>query len=143
EELSTHECDIAYNAAPARFGEVATVAPQVVLNRNHSMVVTPTGWQAVAGASLGIFLAYAYPGEMSLKLVPEGTTETTRIIARIEDAPRVYAGVEYEFSVWVLSPTGYEMDLSVHWLDVNNTQIAFVTVVTSTPIPAGVWTRLV
>src|SRR5690606_12259137 len=79
----------------------------------------------------------------SLKLVPDGTTETTRIIARIEDAPRVYAGVEYEFSVWVLSPTGYEMDLSVHWLDVNNTQIAFVTVVTSTPIPAGVWTRLV
>src|SRR5690606_39630918 len=70
-------------------------------------------------------------------------TETTRIIARPEDAPRVYAGVEYEFSAWVLSPTGYAMDLSGQWLDVNNTQIAFVIVVPSTPIPAGVWTRLV
>lgn len=143
EELSTHEWHIEYNASPARIVEVATVAPQVVLNRNHSMEVTPYGWQRPGGASLWISRDYAYQGEFSLKLVPDGTTETTRVIARPEDAPRVYAGVEYEFSVWVLSPTGYAMDLSVQWLDVNNTQIAFVIVVPSTPIPAGVWTRLV
>src|SRR5690606_32251935 len=123
EELSTHEWHIEYNASPARFVEVATVAPQGVLNRNHSMEVTPYGWQHVGGSSLWISRDYAYQGEFSLKLVPDGTTETTRVIARTEDAPRVYAGVEYEFSVWVLSPTGYAMDLSVQWLDVNNTQI--------------------
>jgi len=143
EELSTHEWHIEYNASPARIVEVATVAPQVVLNRNHSMEVSPYGWQSIGGASLWISRDYAYQGEFSLKLVPDGTTETTRVIARPEDAPRVYAGVEYEVSVWVLSPTGYAMDLSVQWLDVNNTQIAFVIVVPSTPIPAGVWTRLV
>src|SRR5690606_41488670 len=115
----------------------------VVLNRNHSMEVTPYGWQRPGGASLWISRDYAYQGEFSLKLVPDGTTETTRIIARPEDAPRVYAGVEYEFSAWGLSPTGYAMDRSVQWRDVNSTQIAFVIVVPSTPIPAAVWTRLV
>src|SRR5690606_19701028 len=143
EELSTHEWHIEYNASPARIVEVATVAPQVVLNRNHSMEVTPYGWQSIGGSRLWVSRDYAYQGEVSLKLGPGGTTETTRSIGRIGGAPRVDAGGAYEVRGGGLARAGDEMDLSVHWLDVNNTQIAFVTVVPSTPIPAGVWTRLV
>ncbi|TQN30622.1 phosphodiesterase/alkaline phosphatase D-like protein [Haloactinospora alba] len=141
ETINLDSWEITYNASPAESTQVAQVGPDLILNSNHNFETTIYGWRAV-GSTVTRTREHAYRGQYAGRMEPDGTSSNARILTRMEDSPRVYAGIEYEFSVWVRSAAGYDVDMSVQWFDADGTSISFPFILPSTSIPAEEWTQL-
>lgn len=139
EELSTHDWRIEYNASPASIWRVGVAAPRLVLNSNHSFESGIHGWEGL-NASLTHTREQARRGTGSMLQTPNGVSTVARAHTTVADSPRVFAGVEYTFSAWLMSPTGHDVDMTVQWFDEAGSQLGFPYIVPATPLPAGVWT---
>lgn len=143
ERLSTHEWTIEYNASPAEAATVGEVAPRLVLNSNHDFEVSAFGWEEIGASSFSRSTEQAFRGQASGRVVPDGVTAVVRMHTRLADSPRVFAGVEYQFSAWVFSETGHDIDMSVQWFDADGNEISFPFIVPATTLPVEEWTQLV
>lgn len=141
ETINLDSWEITYNASPAETTEVSQVAPDLILNSNHDFEVTIYGWQQI-GSTVSRTSARAYRGQYAGRMEPDGTSTNARILTRMEDSPRVYAGIEYTFSVWVRSATGYDVDMSVRWWDSDSNEISWPFITSSISLVAEEWTHI-
>lgn len=142
ERLNTHEWEITYNATPAEQVEVAQVAPNQILNTNHSFEVNTVGGWEGAGAAVTHDHTHSYLGTYSARVTPTGAPEA-QLVSRAADSPRVYAGTEYTFSCWVRPDTARPVQMLVQWLDDDGSPLGSPPLVPEQTPPVGEWTNLV
>lgn len=128
-------------------GSVLTVtavssAASNAINGNSTFEAGNTGWQG-DGGTLTNSTAQAHGGTRSARLAPDGVTAVNRIRYTVADAPAVYPGVAYTFSVWVYSANGRSIDTFIQWLDSADAALTFDTPITTVVVPAATWTNIV
>ncbi|WP_026128263.1 alkaline phosphatase D family protein, partial [Nocardiopsis lucentensis] len=141
ERITTHDWQIEYNASPASLWQVGVTAFPTSMLYNRDFEAGTYGWFGFQ-STLSHDLEVSFRGQGSARQTPNGVDNLARTVTTLVDSPRVYAGTEYFFSVWVMTANGRDVDVSVLWRDTDGNQISFPFVVSATFVTAGVWTQL-
>lgn len=111
------------------------------LNSNPYFETDIAGWEP-QGGTLAHSTVQARTGTGSALLTPDGVSATVRARTILASSPTVFAGETNEFSVWVRSTNGYDVDISVNYFDAADVSLEFAIWAGDT-IPAATWTRIV